>query len=96
MPTSTPAPSVGRIVHYRLSDSDAATINARRADLPSSRGNTVAEGDAFPAVIVRVWPQDRVNLQVLLDGNDAHWATSVDFADEGSALPRTWSWPPRV
>ncbi|GAA4560510.1 hypothetical protein [Planotetraspora kaengkrachanensis] len=32
------------------------------------------------------------NLQVLLDGNDAYWATSRTEGDE----PGRWSWPPRV
>lgn len=57
-------------------------------------GNTAAEGDVYPATIVRVWsePHVTVNLQVHLDGNDTFWATS---RAEG-AKPGTWSWPPRV
>lgn len=42
-------------------------------------GNHVAEGMACPAVIVRVFDPNSstANLQVLLDGNDELWATSV-------------------
>lgn len=58
-------------------------------------GNEVAEGDTFPLVITRVWgdqPNSCVNGQVLLDGNDLFWATSVQ-AGEG---PGSFSWPTRV
>lgn len=62
-------PSVGRIVHYRLSDQDAAMITRRRNDadrhLAEHRdnangvivhvGNTVRAGDVYPMMIVRVW-----------------------------------------
>lgn len=58
-------------------------------------GNAVKEGDVFPMVIVRAWgttPGSAVNGQVLLDGNDTFWATSVV---EGTQ-PGQWQWPPRV
>ncbi|WP_318202975.1 hypothetical protein [Streptomyces sp. SCL15-4] len=98
-------PSVGRIVHYQLTEQDATDINRRRKDFHESRGaedrtgyighvgNRVAEGDQFPAIIVRVWDESTVtcNLQVLLDGNDTYWATS---RAEG-AEPGHWTWPPR-
>lgn len=99
-------PSIGRIVHYTLSADDADQINRRRADFDERRsasaragfvghvGNRAAQGDRFPALIVRVWdePQVTVNAQVFLDGNDVFWATS---RAEGSA-PGTWAWPERV
>lgn len=58
-------------------------------------GNHVEEGDTFPALIVRPWgdsPESAVNLQVLLDGNDAYWATSRTVGDG----PGHWHWPERV
>lgn len=103
-------PTLGRIVHYTLSAYDATQINKRRLDFDNYRrfnpaytdtgyaahsGNQVAEGDTFPAVIVRVWgdtEQSAVNLQVFLDGTDAFWVTSVSVG-EG---PRRFAWPPRV
>lgn len=88
-------PSIGRIVTYRLSEQDAVEITQRRGlqvhAVELLRGNKVKEGDAFPMMIVRVWddqPDSCVNGQVFMDGNDTHWATSVQ-AGEG---PRTFSW----
>lgn len=98
--------SVGRIVHYTLSAHDAELINRRR-QRPSAQddppwpqgamahvGNSVAEGDVFPLVVTRVWNQDpgTVNGQVLLDGSDTLWVTSVTPGEGGCH----WAWPPRV
>lgn len=105
-------PSIGRIVHYTLSEQDAAAINKRRADAKNLNaagvtlasqelgaqihtGNWVSAGEVYPMVITRVWrngPDDGVNGQVLLDGNDLFWATSVT-SGEGE---RHYSWPARV
>lgn len=102
-------PTIGRIVHYRLTADDAEMINRRRSDFDAERarevrpgyvghiGNRVAQGDVYPATIVRVFgPADRpdaaVNLQVSLDGNDLYWATSRVEGDG----PGTWRWPARV
>lgn len=84
------APTIGRTVHYTLCESDVKMINTRRDADPSS-GNRVQVGDVFPAVVVRVWTGTCVNLQVLLDGRDTHWATSRTEGDG----PTYWSWPPR-
>lgn len=57
-------------------------------------GNTVDEGDVYPLVITRVCgnePSSAVNGQVLLDGNDTYWATSVSVG-EGT---RHFQWPTR-
>ena len=60
-------------------------------------------GEHRPAVIVRVWGSDAVNLQVFMDGgNDGApylaagllWATSVKRSD--TPTPRTWHWPEYV
>lgn len=50
-----------------------------------SNGSTV-----LPAVIVRVWSPDCVNLKVLNDGEKDFWVTSVM---KGSS-PRNWDWMP--
>lgn len=58
-------------------------------------GNPVKAGDVYPLVITRVWddtPESAVNGQVLLDGNDTFWATSVSHG-EGE---RHFQWPTRA
>lgn len=108
MTTPIPVPSVGRIVHYTLTEADAEAINRRRADAANSlaqhreaadgtqvhAGNRAKEGDVLPMLIVRVWNEvpGTVNGQVFLDGNDTLWVTSVTPGDG----PRRWAWPPRV
>lgn len=97
-------PSLGRIVHLRLSAGCADSINKRRADAQASRvgeqetgaqvhvGNPVAEGDEYPLIITRVWSDTCISGQVLLDGNDTLWASSVLAGDE----PGQWHEPERV
>lgn len=106
-------PSLGRIVHLRLSESCAAEINRRRAGNGDTaaenairdaggvihKGNGVKAGDIFPLVITKVWDGGQpatestfVNGQVLLDGNDCLWATSVKQGDDLGQ----WFEPPRV
>ena len=106
---SEQVPTIGRIVHYTLSEQDAEAINRRRADamrnMPQHQeradgsqihvGNSVAAGDVYPLVITRAWgdtPESAVNGQVLLDGNDTYWATSVSVG-EGE---RRFAWPSRA
>lgn len=96
--------SIGRIVHYRLSSSDAERVNRRRpgtgqiAELPAGAqghsGNVVREGDVVALIIAAAWggEHDTVNGQAFLDGNDQLWVTSAALG----TLPGTWSWPERV
>lgn len=84
-------PTIGRFVHYTLTDDDAATIASRRTDLGVG-GNAVQAGDIYPAVVVRTFGGPAVNLQVLLDGWDTYWAHSRCEGDEAGH----WHWPPRV
>lgn len=88
-------PSIGRIVHYTLTQPDADQINRQRADGTPHTGNHAQEGDVYPAMIVRIFgetPESAVNLQVFLDGNDTFWATSRTLGDG----PFHWAWPERV
>lgn len=100
-------PSVGRIVHYKLSSLDASEINRRRYDYATDDpdrvgrsghvahvGTMTNEGDVFPAMIVRTTEHgpDVINLQVTLDGNDALWAPSRSQGEK----PGTWHWPERT
>jgi hypothetical protein len=107
-------PTIGRVLHYKLSENDAEQINRRRTTSSAIAerietgtwplgaqahiGNAAHAGDVLPLHVVRVWPDEcgpgktGVNGQVLLDGNDALWVTSVCEGDgEGQ-----WMWPPRV
>lgn len=96
-------PSIGRVVHYTLSKHDATLINKRRQDAYDSKiaaqnsgavvhvGNSVAEGDVYPMMIVRVWSPDMVNGQVILDGDDTLWVTSVKLG----VGPCSYAWPVR-
>jgi hypothetical protein len=57
-------------------------------------GNTVQEGETYPLVITRVWgdqPTSAFNGQLMLDGNDTYWVTSVSIVDE--PIPGFASWP---
>lgn len=101
----------GRIVHYVLTDSDAEQINRRRvpgvghaenwpAGAQAHVGNHVMAGEHFPAIIARVFPKEYgdepgCNLQVILDGNDSYWATSVKHDGDPLNLG-TWHWPERM
>jgi hypothetical protein len=60
-------------------------------------------GEHRPAIVVRVWSEVGVNLQVFMDGaNDrvsgpgVVWATSVLYADPAEHKPRTWHWIERA
>jgi hypothetical protein len=83
--------TVGRIVHFALTEAQAERVNRRT--LPQT-GNTARAGDVVPLIVTRVWADESghvscVNGQALLDGNDSLWVTS---AKEGTE-PGTWSWP---
>jgi hypothetical protein len=80
-------PSIGRIVTYVLAENDAQYINAT-----ATSHNTARDGDEYPAMVVRVWDDSSVNLQVFYDGSGSHWATSRPEGDG----PGTWHWPARV
>ena len=95
-------PSIGRIVHYSLSDQDAAEINRRRVAKPhepgwpagaqAHSGNQVHGGQLVPLIVTAVWTDVCINGQAILDGNDSLWVTSrVLGTDVG-----TWRWPERV
>ncbi len=92
-------PSVGRIVHYTLTQQDAVEINRRRAGRATrdrvdaqTLGNHAAEGEVCAAIIVRTFGGPAANLQVHLDGTDTYWATSRTEGDDAGH----WHWPPRT
>lgn len=83
----------GDIVLYRLTSDDAEQVNRRRvpgaghgegwpAGAQSHHGNHVKAGDVCPMVVVEVFNDiGKANGQVLLDGNDTLWVTSVVRGD---------------
>jgi hypothetical protein len=97
------SPTIGRILHYRLTPKDAAAVNKRRDDWVNSSqaaletgaqahwGNPVRAGEYYPVIVTKVWNPEMFNGQVLLDGTDTLWVTSVHQGVE----PGTWCWPPR-
>jgi hypothetical protein len=95
---SSPRPSVGRIVHYQLTEQDVQLIDQLghpdRTGRPSR--NPVRAGQTYPAMVVAVFDPTTgsANLKVFLDGGAGaeYWATSRGEGDE----PGQWSWPPRV
>jgi hypothetical protein len=88
-------PSIGRIVHYELTEHDLGQIKAQHPDVPSNRLNEPHAGDVYPATIVRVWSATCVNLRVHLDGLADYWATSKGPAGDDDQTGH-WFWPPRV
>ena len=104
----TQTPTVGRIVHYQLSEQDATQINKRRDDAKNLNGAgvTLASQGLGPQIhignragagdvypaIIVACTPNWVNLQVFLDGNDTLWATSVSEGNDA----RHWNWPPRA
>jgi hypothetical protein len=60
-------------------------------------GNPLHVGQILPLTVCVVWPNeygpnyDGVNGQVLLDGNDTLWVTSIKEGTENG----TWAWPVR-
>ena len=49
-------PTLGRIVHYRLSDADVR--RAVQLEVERRCGNRPSVGDVVPLMIVRVWPDE--------------------------------------
>lgn len=77
-------PTKGRIVLYTLNTSDVQRIVSKRA-VHGTVGNFTYPGDTYPAMVVRTWgtgPDQAVNLQVFLDGEDTLWATSRHVGDQ--------------
>lgn len=79
-------PTIGRIVIYKLTAHDKAALAALGSDNPNNGA------DEAPAVVVRVWSDNCVNLKVLVDGRETLWATSALQGDQAGQ----WQWPARV
>ncbi|HET8550883.1 MAG TPA: hypothetical protein VFM97_00215 [Gammaproteobacteria bacterium] len=73
-------PSLGRIVRFRLADSE-----------PSVNG----DAREFPAIIVRVWSDTCVNLKVFTDEGQDRWITSVPLHQDDVGKPYSCWFPVR-
>ncbi len=93
----TTGPLIAERVKKNTPDTTAWPLGAQ-----AHIGNEARSGDVFPMIVTAVWPGDResVNGQVLLDGNDCLWVTSVSHVapgpDAAGVVPRGWYWPPRA
>jgi len=67
-------PTIGRIVIFNVPEGLKSKVNF---------------ADQLPAIIVRVWSANVVNLKVITDGPEDLWITSVI---EGSN-ENNWGWP---
>lgn len=97
-------PTIGRMVHYKLSKEDAEVINKRRYDAQQNMekikadslgyvahvGNEAIEGQILPMTVTVVHSEDLINGQVFLDGNDNFWALSAVRGVENGQ----WDWMP--
>jgi len=79
--------TIGRIVHFTVDEYTAEQI--KKAGLPCN-GNKA--DDILPALVVRVWGPEMVNLQVFVDGGFTVWVTSVG---QGRG-PRSWHYAPQL
>ena len=90
-------PTIGRIVHYKVSENDVQHYTFRPMDHPSF--NLPYPGDVFPMVITNVNPDSdgvvrTLSGNVIVNNGTMFWTGSVT---EGLGdVPGQWFWPPRV
>lgn len=104
-------PSIGRIVHYTLTEQDAAQINRRRttgaeiaermatghwpAGAQAHIGNTAVAGDTFPATIVRVFDGPEGNVNLQVFLDGTDTYWATTIAEGAPQDAGRWAWPPR-
>jgi hypothetical protein len=107
-PRPPPAPTIGRTLHYILTQADSEQVMRRRTHARSIAqrieentwplgaqahiGNPADPGDIAPLYVTKVNGDGTVNGQALLDGTDVLWVTGKSEGTE----PGTWQWPPKV
>jgi len=104
-----PKPSIGRMVHYALTEDEADEINARRTDAVRSElvkrrpghmahvGNTVIEEQIVSMTITAVHDGEYVG-HYRVNGQctlDGNDTLWVEGADLGNEAGR-WNWPERI
>jgi hypothetical protein len=108
---TTQVPTIGRIVHYTLSEQDAESINRRRKDAANhvaeirdaaigyvtDTGNEAQAGQMFPMLITRAWGDQP---QSCVNGQVFLDGNDVLWATSvsvgGPGEHRKFIWPPRV
>lgn len=90
-----PMPTLGRIVHLKLSPQHVAAINHQRS-LLSLMANPVSVGQIVPMIITAVHSETCVNGKLILDGPDTLWVLSATRADDADMADGDWKWPERV
>lgn len=90
-PTVSIIPTRGRIVLYCLAQHD---VDAIMKQMSQSGGhfNSPNPGDVLPGIVVNVFSEDCINIQVLLDGTGMYWATSRSVSEEPE--PGKFHWMP--
>jgi hypothetical protein len=83
-------PTIGRIVHYRISEADLLTIQRYRD--AGAFINPYSIGEIVPMLIVKVWSDTTVNGKAILDGQADLWVSSRTMGEQ----PNQWCWPERV
>ena len=98
---------LGQIIHYRLSPTDAETVNHTRT---SHVGNSAYPGEVVPLLVTRVDPRidakfendpaarpETISGQAFLDGNFHHlWIQRVTEGEEHGTWTGSWSGPEPV
>ena len=103
MSTDQPPVTIGRIVHYCMSELDCKDVKHQRL-LDGQMlnggavGNETQPGSVYPAIVVAVWSTNGANLQVFVDGPDSYWAASrlIDGTVGDEPSPGSWRWPIRT
>lgn len=85
------APSVGRIVHYRLTERDVNDIFVAHGTATGKH----EPGDVLPATIIRVFIDGTIYLSVNL-GSALLARAGVSRLPDGDDGLGQWFWPPRV
>lgn len=102
-------PTIGRIVHYRISDDDEAAINRRRTHFHRMRdemqgekpgvqvhiGNRVTAGDIVPLVVTRIFANPKEGGPALVNGQVLlDGSDSLWVTSAGQgSQPGMWDWP---
>lgn len=99
-PPAVQRPSIGRIVHYRVTAAEATRSNARRewglmffpkALRPRYAETPLEAGAVVPVMVTGVHQTGWISGVAFLDGDDTLW---IGAATEGDK-PGAWFWPPR-
>lgn len=61
------SPTIGRILAYRLKQSDVDAINRRRTMSRDHSGNGMSAGDVVPLIACAIWPEEYATGARLMD-----------------------------